>query len=171
MSNGIIPPEAWERQKGESTKAYEAFTIYRDMGASRSCRKVAEQLGKSTGLLERWSRVHEWQKRVSAWDAEQDRLARQAQIDEIKKMRKRHTDMATAMLAKAARALTKIPDDEIKASDVSKMVDTAAKLERISRGDVGEVIEERDGGASVPIVQFYIPDNHRDGDGSKTEEE
>ena len=170
MSKGIIPPEPWERQKGESLKAFEAFALYRDM-SQRSIRTVAQQLDKSATLIGRWSSTHEWQKRVSAWDAEQDRLARQAQIDEIKKMRKRHTDMATAMLAKAARALTKIPDDEIKASDVSKMVDTAAKLERISRGDVGEVIEERDGGASVPVVQFYMPDNHRDGDRTETEEE
>lgn len=171
MSKGIIPPEPWERQKGETSRAYEAFAAYRDLGPNRSQSKTSKKLGKNSRTIADWSTKYDWVKRAAAWDAEQDRLARQAQIDEIKKMRKRHTDMATAMLAKAARALTKIPDDEIKASDVSKMVDTAAKLERISRGDVGEVIEERDGGASVPIVQFYIPDNHRDGDGSETEEE
>ena len=162
MARATIPPEPWERQKSESAKAYEAFTIYRDMGAGRSCRKVAEQLGKSTGLLERWSRNNDWQKRVAAWDAEQDRIARQAQVDEIKKMRKRHADLASAMLVKAARALQRIPEDEIKAGDVSRMVETASKLERISRGDAGEVVEERDGGVAPPVVQFYIPDNHRD---------
>lgn len=161
MSRANIPPEPWERQVGESGKAFEAFAIYRDM-SNRSCRKVAEQLGKSNGLIERWSRNHDWQKRVAAWDAEQDRIARQSQIDEIKKMRRRHADLASAMLVKAARALQRIPEDEIKAGDVSRMVDTAAKLERISRGDAGEVVEERDGGTSPSIVQFYIPDNHRD---------
>ena len=77
-------------------------------------------------------------------------------------MRKRHADLASAMLVKAAKALQRIPEDEIKAGDISRMVDTAAKLERVSRGDVGEVIEERDGGSAVPAVQFYIPDNGRD---------
>lgn len=168
MSNTTLPPDPWERQKGESGKAFEAFAIYRDM-PNRSCRKVAEQLGKSNGLIERWSRNHDWQKRIAAWDAEQDRIARQAQIDEIRKMRKRHSDLANAMLVKAARALQKIPEDEIKATDVSRMVETAAKLERISRGDVGDVVEERDGGESTPIVQFYIPDNHRDPDEPKEE--
>ena len=161
MSRANIPPEPWERQKGETSKAWEAFAIYRDM-PQRSIRDVARQLNKSATLIARWSSTHEWQKRVSAWDAEQDRIARQSQIDEIKKMRKRHADLASAMLVKAARALQRIPEDEIKATDVSRMVDTAAKLERISRGDVGDVIEERDGGLATPAVQFYIPDNGRD---------
>ena len=141
--------------------------MYRDMG-QRSLREVARQLNKSLTLIARWNGTHEWQKRTAAWDAEQDRIAREAQTEEIKKMRKRHADLATAMLVKAATALQRIPPDEIKAGDVSRMVDTAAKLERISRGDVETVIEERDGGPSIPTVQFYMPDNHRDG---KTETE
>ncbi len=160
MTRANILPEPWERQKGENTKRYEAFCKYRDM-PQRSLAKVAQELSKSTGLICRWSREDKWVDRVAAWDDEQDRLARQAQIDEIKKMRKRHADMATAMLVKAAKALQRLPEDEIRAGDLSRMVETAAKLERISRGDVGEVVEERDGGTATPIVQFYMPDNHR----------
>ena len=117
---------------------------------------------KSGTLIGRWSGNHDWVKRAAAWDKEQDRIARQEQADDIKKMRKRHTKLATAMLVKAAKALDKMPIDEIKPGDVSRMVETAAKLERISRGDVGEVVEERDGGTAIPAVQFYMPDNHRD---------
>lgn len=160
-------PEPWERRENESSKAYDAFAKYRDMTKPRSIRKVAQELSKSGSLISRWSSEHEWVKRVDAWDAEQDRIARQAQLEEIKKMRKRHADLATAMLVKAAKALQRIPDDEIRPGDVSRMVETASKLERISRGDVGEVIEERDGGSATPAVQFYMPDNGRD----KKEEE
>lgn len=163
MSRATIPPEPWERQKGETSKAWEAFSIYRDMGADRSHAKLSQRLSKNTRTIAEWSKKYEWVKRAAAWDAEQDRIARQSQIDEIKKMRKRHADLASAMLVKAARALQRIPEDEIKATDVSRMVETASKLERISRGDAGEVVEERDGGPSVPVVQFYMPDNHRDG--------
>lgn len=168
MSNTTLPPEPWERQKGENSKRFEAFKTFRDM-PNRSITQVARELSKSRQLIQRWAGEDDWHKRVAAWDAEQDRIARQAQIDEIRKMRKRHSDLANAMLVKAARALQKIPEDEIKATDVSRMVETAAKLERISRGDVGEVVEERDGGESTPIVQFYMPDNHRDSDGPKEE--
>ena len=162
MSRAALPPEPWERQKGESTRAYEAFTIYRDMGANRSLSKTWQNLGKSKGTITGWSSKWEWVKRAASWDAEQDRIARQEQISEIKKMRKRHADLASAMLVKAARALQRIPEDEIRAGDVSRMVETAAKLERISRGDVETVIEERQGEAAPSAVTFYIPDNHRD---------
>lgn len=154
--------ELWERQPGESSKAFDAFAAYRDMPKPRSIRRVAQALGKSATLISRWSSEKEWVKRVDAWDAEQDRIARAEQTEAIKKMRKRHADLGQAMILKAARALQRIPDDEIKASDISRMVEVASKLERISRGDVGEIVEDRDGGKSEDRVQFYLPSNGRD---------
>lgn len=158
----VNTPAPWERQEKENPKPYEAFCIYRDMGTQRSLSKVAEKLQKSGSLIGRWSRTYNWTERAAAWDDEQDRIARLEQNKEITRMRKRHADLASAMLVKAARALQRIPDDEIKAGEVSRMVDIGSKLERISRGDVGEVIEERDGGKTIPAVQFYMPDNGRD---------
>ena len=159
-------PEPWERRESESTKAYEAFCTYRDMGRERSLSKVAAKLQKSETLMGRWSGEHKWVDRAAKWDDEQDRIERETaqreQAKAIKEMRKRHADLGNAMLIKAARALQKIPDDEIKPGDISRMVDVASKLERISRGDVGEVVEERDGGQATPAVTFYMPDNGRD---------
>lgn len=170
MARANIPPEPWERQQGESTKRFEAFQRYRDM-SNRSISQVARDLSKSRQLIQRWAGENNWHERVAAWDAEQDRIARLAQTDEIKRMRKRHADLASAMLVKAAKALKNLPEEEINGMTISKMVETASKLERISRGDVGDVVEERDGGASIPVVQFYMPDNHRDGNKTEPEEE
>lgn len=153
--------ELWERQPGETPKQWEAFALYRDMGAERSIQKVADELGKTKPNLGVWSKKNHWVERVTAWDAEVDRLNRLQQVKDIKKMRKNHATVASAMIVKAAQALNKIPIEEIKASDVSKMVDVASKLERISRGDVGEVIENRDGGQAMNAVQIYLPENHR----------
>ena len=158
----------WEPLEGESSKNYEAFSIYRDMGIQRGIRKVAQELGKSETLMARWSKQYNWVERAAAWDAEQDRIVRQQQLEDIKKMRKQHADIAYSMLIKAARALKRLPDDEIKASDISRMVETASKLERISRGDVGDVIEERQGESAAPSVTFYMTSNGRD---KKEEEE
>ncbi len=159
-------PEPWERQQEETSKAYEAFCIYRDMGPDRSMRATAEKLGKSQGLMEGWSAKNNWVNRAALWDDEQERkereIAQKEQAKEIKAMRKRHADLANAMLIKSAKALARIPDDEIRAQDISRMVDVASKLERISRGDVGDVVEERDGGKAESPVTFYLPDNGRD---------
>lgn len=162
----VNTPEPWERRESESTKAYEAFCTYRDMGRERSLSKVSEKLQKSETLMGRWSRTYDWVDRAAKWDDEQERIEREIaqkeQAKAIKDMRKRHADLAHAMLIKSAKALAKIPEDEIKPGDISRMVDIASKLERISRGDVGEVIEERDGGQATPAVTFYMPDNGRD---------
>lgn len=159
-------PKPWERQENENPKPFEAFCTYRDMGMERSIRAVAAKLGKSETLIGRWSTNNHWVERVAAWDDEQERIEREIaqkeQAKAIREMRKRHADIANAMLLKAAKALKAIPDDEVRAGDISRMVDVAAKLERISRGDVGEVVEERNGGDATPAVTFYMPDNGRD---------
>lgn len=159
---GANTPAAWERREGETSRAWQAFCVYRDLGPNRSIAKTGEKLGKNRVTLEQWSSKNEWVKRAAAWDAEQDRIARLEQIEAIKKMRKRHAGVAEAMIVKAAKALSRIPEDEIKPGDISRMIEAASKLERISRGDVGDVIEERDGGRTEDPVTFYIPDNGRD---------
>ena len=152
----------WERQECDTKKSFEAFCIYRDLGEERSLRKVAERLGKSAGLIERWSRTYNWVDRCAAWDAEVDRQARKKQLRNIAKMRERHADIAETMLDAAKRMLERIDHMEQRPGDIARIVDVASKLERISRGDSGDVVEERDGGKAVSPVQIYIPDNGRD---------
>lgn len=155
--------QPWERQDGETNKQFEAFVIYRDMGEERSLSKVAEKLQKSTTLMGRWSGSNNWVERVAAWDDEQDRILRAEQIKDIKRMRKRHADMAATMITAAAKGLKEImaKPEEMKPNDVARLVEVASKLERISRGDVGDVVEERQGEA-IDAVQIYIPSNGRE---------
>lgn len=159
--------EPWERQEGETSKQFEAFVIYRDMGEERSLQKVANQLAKSRQLLTRWSSANNWVERCRAWDNEQDRLLRLEQLKDIKKMRKRHADTGTLMVAVAQKALKKMIDpetkqlkDDVTANEIARLVEVGSKLERLSRGDTSEVIEERQG-ESINAVQIYIPDNQR----------
>lgn len=159
--NADIKP--WERQDGESAKRFEAFAIYRDLGEERSLIQVAQKLNKSKTLMGRWSSENSWVERCEAWDREQDRIARQQQIKDIKKMRKRHADIASTMLVAAAKGLKNLVEhpEEMKPNDIARLVEVSSKLERISRGDVGDVIEQRDGGEAMNAVQIYIPDNNR----------
>lgn len=59
----------WERQPGETEKAYEAFVAYRDLGAQRSVSAVSEKLSKSRQLetvkAEKESEVAEQEQRLS----------------------------------------------------------------------------------------------------------
>lgn len=165
-------PKPWEKQENETIKQFEAFVCYRDM-EHRSQEKVAKELGKSTQLISRWSSANNWVERVAAWENEQDRILRQQQINDIKKMRKRHADAGALMVSISTMALKEMLDTsdpkkpklkaeiELNPHEISKLMDIGSKMERIGRGDVGDVIEQRDGGQSIDPVQIYIPDNNR----------
>jgi hypothetical protein len=62
---------AFERQPGESAKAYRAFCCYRDLGAERSLAKAAETYygsRKNLAQVGLWSRKFDWVDRAQAWD-------------------------------------------------------------------------------------------------------
>lgn len=66
----------YDRQSGESVKAYEAFAIYRDLGVNRSIDAVVNKLNKSRQLLSRWSGDYNWVERAAAYDDFVDAQAR-----------------------------------------------------------------------------------------------
>ena len=160
--------KSWERQDGETAKQFEAFVEYRDMNEDRSLSAVAQKLNKSKQLLGRWSAANNWVERCTAWDNERDRLARLEQIKEIKQMRKDHAKVARNMMKIANKGLLKMMDKQgnliapLNANEISRLAEVGSKLERISLGDVGDVVEERQGEAVADPVQFYMPDNGRD---------
>ena len=55
--------------------------------------------------MQSWSAEYNWVARAVAWDHEQDRVARQTRLDEIKRINKRHADIAEQMLDHAATYL------------------------------------------------------------------
>lgn len=154
--------EPWERMPGESTTMYSYFEAYKNMQPmERSSRAVAEKYRKNRGTIEGYCTKYNWVDRAAAWDDEQAKIARIEQQKEIAEMRKRHAKLAKDMLDKAQSAIDNMNPSEMKPQDISRIAEVASKLERLSMGDVGEVIEERDGGVAEPAVTFYIPDNNR----------
>ena len=59
----------FEKQDRESGKAFAAFAVYLSMGSERSLAQVGKNLGKSEGLIERWSKRYDWGGRVQAHGA------------------------------------------------------------------------------------------------------
>lgn len=104
-------PEAalpWERQKGETPQAFEAFSIYRDMGSSRSTAKVGRKLGKSKNLMDRWSSRWEWVERARAYDNDLERQERAEAAKDLKEARKRQRKTGYFMQKKATEALDRL---------------------------------------------------------------
>jgi hypothetical protein len=147
---------SWERSADESEEAWEAFVLYRDMGVERSIRLVAQQLGKSEGLLQGWSSKHEWVRRAAYWDNEQDRVRREAQLEEIAEMSRRQATQAqagqTVMMQPFLALIEKIRSQQLDLSamgqdDLYALALQASlgyrrmvEIERLARGEPTDII-------------------------------
>lgn len=105
--------EEWERQPGETAKAFAAFCVYRDQAPSqRSLSRVAQSLGKSKALMDRWSSQNRWVLRAAAWDNEMDRQRRLAAQEEMIEIARRQAQearaQAQALVVPAVKFLAKI---------------------------------------------------------------
>ena len=122
--------QPWERQKGESAQAFEAFFLYLEMGASRSLRAVSQELGKSKTLIDRWSRTYKWVERCRAWDNHLQYEAKKAAITEVRNMTKRHVTMAQQIQNAAMLALQELGSDMVNPKNFAAIVKLATELER-----------------------------------------
>ncbi len=155
----------YERRDNEGPEAFEAFTIYRDMGLDRSLVRVAAQLSKSEQLMARWSGTHEWVKRIRAYDMEVDRRKHIGDLRGIEDMRRRQTKLAMQLQELGALELKKLLkrarsyDDAGVVDDtlMLKLIDAGSKLERVVRGEPGEIIQTT-GNDAVDLTDVSIDD-------------
>lgn len=133
-----------ERQKWESSQAYEAFVTYRDMGAERSVRAVARELGKSETLISRWSSKNQWVERVRDWENEINRQAKEKASKDCSKMLDRHIGIAMKMQKKALDALEAMDPGDLSARDIKEYFRVATEIERESRIVKSEISKEEE---------------------------
>ena len=156
----------WERQEGESVKAFEAFTVYLEMGDERSIREVAQRLAKSRALIGRWSVTYQWVERVAAFDADVQRKAHAKAVKKRRNMVDRHISIALKMQEKALMALEQMDPADIDPKNLIAMLREATKLEQEMRtAAVDErraAIADAEDTGEADDVLIYLPENGRD---------
>jgi chromatin segregation and condensation protein Rec8/ScpA/Scc1 (kleisin family) len=136
----------WDRQPGESSRAYAQFCLYRDMGQERSLRKLAAGGKPAANLrqLEHWSSRWKWVHRCQKYDdylAYQDRLRHEKEREQ---MNDRHAKIAVlgqniivremeSLLAKAQSG-----GAQMTPADVARLMDVTVRVERLARGEPSE---------------------------------
>ena len=135
-------PMMFEQQERESNKAFAAFKIYLELGPERSLSAVAEKLGKSKTLIERWSGKFDWPARVQAYAAHLALVEREAveaaargkaAVWEKREQELRETEWAMheRAIAAAKRGLDAYMDREkvyANLADIARMLEIASKL-------------------------------------------
>lgn len=160
----------WERQEGESVKAFEAFTVYLNLGEERSIRAVSQKLVKSRTLISRWSADHKWVERVAAYDADVQKKAHAEAVKKQRKMVDRHIGIALKMQEKALKALDKMDPADMDPRIMLSILREATKLEQDMRAAAvstrraaaveAENMAETESDSEDVVI--YLPENGRD---------
>lgn len=101
--------QPWERQPGETSKAYEAFCVYRDMGLSRSVVKVGKDLGKAARTVEDWSRKYNWVQRTEAWDSIPAKAMAESYAEMVTDITDQHRALADKLIKRLSDNLDRMP--------------------------------------------------------------
>lgn len=144
-------PKPYERLPSDTDKSFAAFQLFRDLPPEvRSIDEIAKMTGKSKSLIQQWSAKHRWQSRARAWDATLDRRKREADLKALEKMRERQLNLALSMQNVGGieiRKLLKQADKEsasvITVADLLKFIEQGTKLERLTRGEPGEIVQAK----------------------------
>ena len=173
----INGPPVWTRQGGETSKAFAAFCVYRDLGPSRSLRKAAEKdkgtkLARTAGRLsqfEKWSRKYGWVSRCAAFDGHEQEEARLNAAEDRSIARDRRLQVTRGLLGKLLQRLAQLEPDRI---SVRELLRGLALVHEQERAELGE---PKAGGSSPPgadgadpfnplgqaRVVVYLPENGR----------
>ena len=140
-------PLPFEQLPKESAKAFAAFALYLSLGPERSIRAVGEKLGKSEGLLERWSRKFDWPARVQAQAAylaivereATEALARTSAAQWLTRREDHRQDewqIRSELIAAGRKVLKRFTEGDKGATlgDVARALDLASKLGRLASG-------------------------------------
>jgi hypothetical protein len=120
----------WERLKGETMKAFEAFAVYRDLGNDRSIPKVAQELSKSIPLLKKWSVRWGWVRRVQLYQLYLDRQRQAEVLEDIREMPSRLANYGRWMQAKAQERIRDIRPEDLTPEQARRYMETGARIER-----------------------------------------
>lgn len=105
----------------------------------------------------------DWVGRAAAWDDEQDRVAREAKLQEIREMNTRHTDLAKALGALAKDAIDQTSTEDVKPETLAGMVRAAIDYERLTRGvDTKADKDEREGKSNVRRLVLRVEEDSED---------
>lgn len=182
-------PKPWERQPGETMLAFQAFSEYLRLGATRSAPEVAANLGKGLLALRKWQERHGWVERATQWDAflvEQEQAAavlftKERALTWAKRqeeLREAEWEVSQKLLEKA-RELLRDPKVRWSGGDIARIAEVAQKLGRLGAGmETERRVQELtgDGGGPVKLEVNFEADLKRvygqvieDGDGGKRE--
>ena len=118
--------DPWEKRPTETSRAYEAFRAYRDLGPMRRWEDVP---GHPSATVRKWHGRHQWRTRADAWDAEAHRMEDTRRLELIRSMDDTHQRAARVLIQTALRAIAENPA-ALTPHQAARYLDLGTRLER-----------------------------------------
>jgi len=137
----VLPYESWERLSGESSLAFAAFCVFRDLGAERSIRKAVESVEQNeTARVKRynvwrnWAAAYRWRERAGDYDQYLERLKQTELRKTIEAQGEKHRAVTGKMLDVVQKKLENMNPNDLAQGTVTEWVQVAIKAEREAAG-------------------------------------
>ncbi len=137
-------------------RAQRQFLSTEDLAAVVRAAQAADAAGANAyvGINPRcragWSSRHRWVDRARSWDEELDRQGRATELDAVREMRRRHVELALDCQKAAEVAIRKLrakleaeDGGTLSVADAVRLAELGTELERLSRGEPGQIEEQR----------------------------
>lgn len=120
----------WNMRPDETAKAYQAFEVYRDMGAGRSTAKVGQVLGKSKDLMDRWSGRFDWVARAHAADEAAAAKRAEGAIESAADVLERQAKHAKVLQLRAMQKFAAVAPEDMTVAEATRAWQVGAEAER-----------------------------------------
>lgn len=127
--------QIWDRQPQEGIKAFEAFSMFRDMGTERKLAIVEREL---TPSARNWCGKWNWTKRAEAYDDYiLEKARKEVEIGRVE-MAVRQSRIGTKMQKLAEKTLDAETLVVESVGELAKLVEVGTRVERLARGESTE---------------------------------
>lgn len=149
--------DPWDRQTGESPKKWSQFTVYRDLGRTRTLKRAAERLNISHRSAQQYASVYRWVIRAEAFDRHMDEQWIAAIQERQRRMVQDHMKLAGEFHSRAMEAVTSLVGQNLSAADAVRVAETYSKLVRFALGEPDQNVA-LSGRAGQPPMRFsHVP--------------
>ena len=170
--------QPWDRQPGETAKAFSAFALYRDLSPSDRSVQAAVEAGRRVGAKgthrgwQRWAARYGWRDRAGANDSDLAARRREHMAKELERAQDDAVVLVRAALAKVAERIEGLDAEELAAGQIPAALKTLFELEfkalgkddRLALAHEGKV--EVDTTADAAFLLDYLrglPERSKDG--------
>ncbi len=130
----------------ESTKAFETFLIYRDMGITRSLHQLAKETGLKYNAIAQWSSRYNWADRINAMNEykiqENKKINQEIQRKEIDRINQRldaKSKLINVLIQVLINNADKYNDAELDIKEFSSMLNLVSKIENMNIADLENI--------------------------------